>query len=86
MDKTANVHVLYFAALRDYAETEEEDLPLPGGVTTVATFLAHAEALHPGLVGRLASIRVACNERIVALDHPVHPGDVLALLPPFAGG
>jgi molybdenum cofactor biosynthesis protein B len=86
MDKSPNVHVLYFAALRDYAQVEEEDVALPAEARTVAAFLAHAETLHPALAGRLSSIRVACNERIVGLDHPVVGGDVLALLPPFAGG
>ncbi len=80
------VRVLYFAAVRDLVGAGEEDLELPPGVATVRGFVAFLESARPALAGRMGHVRVARNEAFAPLDEPIAPGDVLALIPPVAGG
>ena len=80
------VRVLYFAAVRELVGLDEEDVTLPEGVVTVRDFSAWLERARPVLSGRLASVRVARNEVFATADEPLAEGDVLALIPPVAGG
>ncbi len=80
------VRVLYFAALRDLAGRAEESLELPGEVRTVAEFAAWVERARPELEGRMGSVRVARNEAFARPEELLSGGDVLALIPPVAGG
>jgi molybdopterin synthase sulfur carrier subunit len=80
------VRVLYFAAVRDLAHRAEEDVDLPDGVRTVADFAAWVGARHAGLAARMGSVRIARNEAFAAADEALAAGDVLALIPPVAGG
>ncbi|HEY2514147.1 MAG TPA: molybdopterin converting factor subunit 1 [Polyangiaceae bacterium] len=81
-----HVTVLYFAAVRDIAGASEEKVELPGEVRDVAAFVRWVEARHPGLAGRMGSVRIAKNERFARNDEALAEGDVLALIPPVAGG
>jgi molybdopterin synthase sulfur carrier subunit len=81
-----NVKVLYFAVVRELVGIDEEALALPSAVTTVGAFAEWLEANREGLRGRMASIRIARNEAFAAASDPVAEGDVLALIPPVAGG
>jgi molybdopterin converting factor subunit 1 len=80
------VKVLYFAAMRDLAGRGEEDMVLPAGVVTVADFAAHLEQVLPAFAERRASVRVARNEAFADDADALAEGDVLALIPPVAGG
>jgi molybdopterin converting factor subunit 1 len=80
------VKVLYFAAMRDLAGRGEEDMELPAGVRTVSDFAAHLERVLPGFAERRASVRVARNEAFAEDGDALAEGDVLALIPPVAGG
>jgi sulfur-carrier protein len=80
------VNVLYFAALRDLTGRDQEWLEPPAGVATVADFARWLEGHRAELAGRLAAVRVARNERFAAPGDPIAAGDVLALIPPVAGG
>jgi molybdopterin synthase sulfur carrier subunit len=80
------VRVLYFAAVRDLVGREEEELALPDGVATVGAFTAWIEAQRPELAGRMGSVRVARNEVFAVSGETLSQGDVLALIPPVAGG
>ncbi len=80
------VQVLYFAAVAELSGRDEESLDLPREVGTVADFVRHLEGVHPALVGRLAAVRVARNEVFARSDEALAEGDVLALIPPVAGG
>jgi molybdopterin converting factor subunit 1 len=80
------VRILYFAATRDLLGRAEEELDLPPEIGTLRAFLAHLEILHPALAGRLETVRVAQNETFASLDQRLSEGDVLALIPPVAGG
>jgi molybdopterin converting factor small subunit len=42
--------------------------------------------LHPPLAGRLGPVRFARNEEFVEADALLAAGDVVAVLPPVAGG
>ena len=80
------VHVLYFAAVRELLGVDEEWLDVPSDVVDVRafrTFLVHA---HPELGGTMRHVRVAKNEAFAQEDEPISQGDVLALIPPVAGG
>jgi molybdopterin converting factor subunit 1 len=80
------VRVLYFAAMRDLAGRGEEDVDLPAGVATVGDFAAYLARTLPGFAERRASVRVARNEVFAEDGDALAEGDVLALIPPVAGG
>lgn len=80
------VTLLYFAAVRELVGASEESLELPPGVTSVDALAALLEARHDSLRGRLGQVRFAVNEELVERDHPLAAGDVVALIPPVAGG
>lgn len=83
---SVRVQVLYFAAVRDLAAVAEEPLELPAHVNHVAEFVTFLEGHRPELRGRLESVRVAVNEEFADPSSPVRDGDVIALIPPVAGG
>jgi molybdopterin converting factor subunit 1 len=80
------VRVLYFAVLRELAGRSEETIDLPGEVRTVRAVRALIEARVPALAGRLGTVRLARNEAFAGDDDAVADGDVIALIPPVAGG
>lgn len=76
--------VLYFAAVRELVGTAEERVDFEGGtIADVAVFL---QQRHPALAGRLGAVRFARNEEFAHEGDGVADGDVLALIPPVAGG
>lgn len=80
------VTVLYFAAVRDLVGVDEERVELPAGVTTVDEFARWVEDARPALAGRLGAVRLARNERFAEPGEAIADGDVIALIPPVAGG
>lgn len=80
------ITVLYFAAVRDLVDRDEEVLELPHDVATIRDLAAFLPTHHPSLAGRLASVRFARNETFATNDERLAPGDVVALIPPVAGG
>ncbi|MFK7988100.1 MAG: molybdopterin converting factor subunit 1, partial [Sandaracinaceae bacterium] len=80
------IEMLYFAALRDLRGVASESLELPAEVNTVAALRGHLEALHPALAGRLGTTRFARNEQFAQEEEPLEEGDIVALIPPVAGG
>lgn len=80
------VTVLYFAAVRDLVGQAEERLTLPAHVTTIDALSRHLATIHPTLEGRLVSVRFARNEEFVMSDSAIGENDVIALIPPVAGG
>lgn len=79
------LELLYFAALRDLAGSSKESLTLPDSVTTVAALLAYLSE-RDVFRGKLASVRVAVNERFADPDERLAEGDTVALIPPVQGG
>jgi molybdopterin converting factor subunit 1 len=80
------VRVLYFAGLRDAIGVAEENIALPPGVETVGALCDHLAARHGAYAERRGFVRVARNEAFARDDERLADGDVLALIPPVAGG
>ena len=86
------VTVRYWAAARAAAGTEQDELPVSDGAT-LADVLAGVLALHadrPRLTDVVAMCSVLVGDRPVGATDPalvrLRAGDVVELLPPFAGG
>jgi MoaE-MoaD fusion protein len=79
------VRVLYFAVVRERLGRDEEAVELSAGAD-VATAWRELERLHPELGGLRAAIKVAVNEEFARADRVLADGDVIALIPPVAGG
>ena len=80
------ITVLYFAAVRDLVGRDEEKLVVPSDVRTVAELAAFLTKHHVALAGRLGSVRFARNETFATNGELLSDGDVVALIPPVAGG
>jgi molybdopterin synthase sulfur carrier subunit len=83
------VKLLYFAWLRGRIGTGAEEVTPPSEVATVAALLDWLAARGPNYAAALANravVRVAVNQEYAGLDHPVRPGDEVALFPPVTGG
>ncbi len=81
--------LLYFAWLRTKIGTAEESVDLPAGVSDVGGLIDWLRGRGPGYADALANlavVKVAVNQEYVGLDHPVKPGDEVALFPPVTGG
>lgn len=76
--------VLYFAAVRDLVGLPEESVELDG--RTIGDFATFLAGHRPVLAGRLGPVRFARNEEFVRAGDPIADGDVIALIPPVAGG
>lgn len=73
------VHVLYFATLREQRGKSEEYIQLPEGTTASA---AYAILCPPALL----PVAYAINERYADASTPLKDGDELVFLPPLGGG
>jgi sulfur-carrier protein len=83
------MRILYFAWLRSRIGTAEEEVEPPREVATVGALLGWLKARGPNFAEALkdpAIVRVAVNQDYVGWDHPVAPGDEVALFPPVTGG
>lgn len=80
------IQILYFAAIRDLTGKEQDTLTLAPDVCTIGALRAHLEVTVPALARRLDAVRWAKNEVFVAMDASLSDGDVIALIPPVAGG
>jgi sulfur-carrier protein len=80
------VRILYFAGLREALGMAEETLELPPGVSTVSALAEHLANRHRAYAERRGYVRIARNEAFAADDEPLADGDVVALIPPVAGG
>lgn len=81
--------LLYFAWLRTKIGKAEETLDLPPQVTTVSALVDWLKTRGPGFADALRNarlVRVAVNHEYVGWDHPLRPGDEVAIFPPVTGG
>lgn len=81
--------LLYFAWLRSKIGLSREQVTPPPEVTDVAGLMAWLRGRGAGYAAALANpavVRVAVNQCHVGPDHPVAPGDEVALFPPVSGG
>jgi molybdopterin synthase sulfur carrier subunit len=80
------VRVLYFAWLRDAIGIAEEDIDVPSDVRTVGALVEHLAMRHRAFAERRGHVRIAQNEAFALDDDPLAHRDVIALIPPVAGG
>ncbi|MBI3505875.1 MAG: molybdopterin converting factor subunit 1 [Proteobacteria bacterium] len=83
------MNVLWFAWLRTRVGTAAETVEPPPEIDTVGKLLDWLAARSPGHAEALAKravVRVAVNQEYVKNDHPVKPGDEVAIFPPVTGG
>lgn len=80
------VRLLYFAGVKELLGRAEEELELPSDVRVLGQIPDLLVKAHPELAGRLGSVRYAINETFGTPNDPVAPGDVIAVIPPVAGG
>src|ERR1700760_2679518 len=79
------VRVLYFAVVPERVGADAEELELADGAT-VDQARAEIERRHEALVGLRAVVRLAVNEEFAGGERVLADGDVIALIPPVAGG
>ena len=79
------VRVLYFAVVRERLGRDEETLELADGADVRAAW-AELERRHPELGALRSVVKLAVNEEFAPLERGLAEGDVIALIPPVAGG
>ncbi len=77
------IHVRFFAVLREQAGTSTIELSTMA--VTPAELYAELQTSHR-LTFRTELLKVAVNERYVAMDSPLNAGDQVVFIPPVAGG
>jgi molybdopterin synthase catalytic subunit len=80
-----NVRVLYFAVVRERLGRDAEELELAGGATADDAWRELVRR-HPELASLRAVVKLAVNEEFAGGDRALADGDVIAIIPPVAGG
>jgi len=80
------VRLLYFAGVRDVTGVAEETLELPPDIRTVGDFETFLVRRYPALTAHAASLRYARNEAFAEPIETLDEGDIVAVIPPVAGG
>ncbi len=80
-----HVRLLYFGQARDAAGKGEEDYVLPDG-SSVDNLVERSSLAHSQIQKLRGSMQAAVNEEIAEPGQLLRDGDVVALLPPVAGG
>lgn len=85
MSRSVEVRVRLFAVLAEMAGSREVVLALDAPVTGRDVLAALAER-YPRMKPLAPSLKLAVNLEYVGWDHPVAPGDEVAVIPPVSGG
>lgn len=83
------VKLRYFAAVREKAGIEEEEVDLPDGLHTIADLMSWLQTKHPGLAEAFAErnkIAAAIDHEHVRHDTPIMNAKEVAFFPPVTGG
>jgi molybdopterin converting factor subunit 1 len=80
-----SVRVKLFAVAKDLVGTGETELSLQDGSRS-SDVLDHLLKANPGFSSWKNHLRVAVNAEYVELDHRLHNGDEVAIIPPVSGG
>jgi molybdopterin converting factor small subunit len=78
MDPRSSATVLLFARYAELVGAEQVEVPVAPG--------SDVRGVHPGAAELPEVPLCAVNHRQARLDDTVRPGDVVAFLPPLAGG
>jgi molybdopterin converting factor subunit 1 len=79
------LNVRLFALIREKVGREAIALEVPAG-STVADLPAALRRAEPAVAPYLEASRIAVNLTFARPDHPLAPGDDVALIPPVGGG
>jgi molybdopterin converting factor subunit 1 len=79
------VKLLYFGQARDASGKGEEEFTLPDRAS-VNALLRESSAAHSRIEKMKGSLQIAVNEEIADPGRLLQDGDVVAFLPPVAGG
>jgi len=85
MTGMGKVRVRLFARLADVAGTRSAEVDLGEGLTAGDAYRLLCRQ-HPDMEGLEGSLMYAVNAEYVPAEHPLRPGDELALIPPVSGG
>lgn len=80
-----NIHIRYFASLREITERSEETLAVDDGAT-VSAARAALLARYPRLQVILERSLCAVNRTYVPPETVLHDGNELVFIPPMGGG
>ena len=83
------IQLVFLARFRERFGVSREAYVLTAGIDTVDALLAALRQRGGAFAVELAAgraFRVAVNQEVVALDHPVKAGDEVAIFPPVTGG
>ena len=82
------IRILFFAALRDAAQTDALNLQLETAVSLSGLLEKLATELPPAAMAELTAenVRVAVNQIFLTGPGHIQPGDEVAFLPPVTGG
>ena len=83
------IQLIFLARLRERFGVSREAYALTAGIDTVDALLAALRRRGGAFAEELAegrAFRVAVNQEVVALDHPLTAGDEVAIFPPVTGG
>lgn len=83
--RTVGITVRYFAQARDLAGLREEHFELPG-LLHVQEAVSRIIETHPRLSEVQRATRIVINGRMTDENLVLKDGDVIALVPPTAGG
>jgi len=80
------IEVRYFAAAREFAGLDHEDLELPEAEVSVSALMSLIGSRHPRLAGYVEHMRFAVDDTFLMSDGRVRDGDAVDVIPPVAGG
>lgn len=81
--------LLYFAWVRTKVGMSEEDITLPGDIQDLnglVNWLRQRGAGFEEALDDMSGVRVAVNQEMADLDHPLTDTDEVAVFPPMTGG
>ncbi|MBP6530683.1 MAG: molybdopterin converting factor subunit 1 [Burkholderiales bacterium] len=83
------IQLVFLARLRERFGASREVLPYSANLATVADLLQALRERGGNFATELAAdkaFRVAVNQDVVELNHPIAAGDEVAIFPPVTGG
>lgn len=84
MSSTADITILYFAALREQVGKEQESRTITVGSTPAALYSQLAQQY--GFTLPQECVRAAVNHVFADWAQPLAANDIVAFIPPVAGG
>ncbi len=80
------IHVTFYGVLKQDSGIKQQTVDLPGDAPTVQVLGETLAATYPAMAKRLQTVAFAERAVLVASDHVLEDGDLVALLPPVSGG